>query len=99
MSLKNLKIELNSSETTLGLKMNTQTEKNSDFLRAVRNVMEITGKRFFQPWIQPKMLFRMSKYYTEFIKDGSIIKSLVNEVCKYIIRLSTVKHTLNENPS
>lgn len=99
MSLRDLRVEFDLSETTLGLKMNTQTEKNLDFLRAVRNVMEITGKRFFQPWIQPKMLFRMSKYYTEFIKDGSIIKSLVSEVCKYIVRSSIVKHILNEIPS
>lgn len=75
------KIELKLSETTLGLKMNTQSEENLDFLKAAHRFMEITGKRFFQPWIQPKMLFRMSKYYTEFHKSKKILATLVEKVC------------------
>lgn len=60
--------------------MNTQTENNLDFLNAVHNLMEITGKRFFQPWIQPKMLFRLSKYYATFARCNKLLATIVDEV-------------------
>lgn len=86
-----------STETTLGLKMNTQTEKNLDFLKAAHQLMEITGKRFFQPWIQPKVLFRMSKYYTKFNKSVNKLATLVDEVRTRIIVYCCVGNMLRIN--
>lgn len=88
------KIEIKLSETTLGLKMNTQTEENLDFLKSAHLFMEITGKRFFQPWIQPKMLFRMSKYYTEFHKSKKILETLVGKVCCRMVAYGRVEYTI-----
>lgn len=74
-------------ETTLGMESNTQSGNNMDFFKAAHNVLEITGKRFFQPWIQPHFLFRISKYFPTFNKSVTIVSSFVNKVSAFRVFL------------
>lgn len=60
--------------------MQTQTEKNLDFLHAAHIILVTTGLRFFQPWIQPKMLFRLSKHYKGFSDSVAKLVKVVDEV-------------------
>lgn len=81
--------------------METQSQKNLDFLRAVHRVMEITGMRFFQPWIQPGLFFRLTKYYTESVKARKVVNSVVDEIYAakkddYLAKMTiSKKHSIN----
>lgn len=67
-------------ETTLGLNINAQTENSSAFLHNADNILMITAMRFFQPWIQPAYLFRLSRYSKIYRKCVDSLNALLGEV-------------------
>lgn len=67
-------------ETTLGLDIKTQTQENPEFLHTAHRILDITSRRFFQPWIQPKILFWLSKYHNIFHKSVNALNTLLRDV-------------------
>ncbi|XP_031617885.1 probable cytochrome P450 313a4 [Contarinia nasturtii] len=67
-------------ETTLGLEIKTQSEENPAFLHNAHTILGITAQRFFQPWIQPAMLFRLSKYSKPFYHSVDILNKLLEKL-------------------
>lgn len=67
-------------ETTLGLDMNSQSEENPDFLHNAEQILGITAQRFFQPWIQPAWLFRLSKYAKPYYHGVNVLNKLLEKV-------------------
>lgn len=67
-------------ETTLGLDIKTQTQENPEFLHTAHRILDITSRRFFQPWIQPRVLFWLSKYHNVFHKSVNALNALLKDV-------------------
>lgn len=68
------------SETTLGLDMKSQSEEHPYFLHNAEKILGITAQRFFQPWIQPAMLFRLSKYAKPYYDAVNVLNNLLKNV-------------------
>lgn len=66
--------------TTLGLDIQTQAKENHEFLQNTHNILGITAQRFFQPWIQPAWLFRLSKYSKPFYESVHALNKLLADV-------------------
>lgn len=60
--------------------MKSQSEENPDFLHNAEQILGITAQRFFQPWIQPAMLFRLSKYAKPYYHAVDVLNKLLQEV-------------------
>lgn len=74
------KIHFSILETTLGLDIQTQLQENPQFLNNAHTILNVTARRFFQPWIQPAMLFRLSNYAKPFYHSVGILNKLLEEV-------------------
>lgn len=71
------------SETTLGLDIQTQAQENHQFLQNAHNILGITAQRFFQPWIQPAILFRLSKYAKPYYDSVHVLNTLLADVIHF----------------
>lgn len=60
--------------------MKSQSEENPDFLHNAEQILGITAQRFFQPWIQPAMLFRLSKYSKPYYHSVNVLNKLLEKV-------------------
>lgn len=60
--------------------MNSQSEENPDFLHNAEQILGITAQRFFQPWIQPAWLFRLSKYAKPYYHGVNVLNKLLEKV-------------------
>lgn len=60
--------------------MNLQNSEDLEFFHAAHDVTTIISKRFLFPWIQPDLLFRISRYYNTFCKAVNVLNSTVNKV-------------------
>lgn len=71
-------------ETTLGIDIQSQNEEHSEFLHKVHHILDITARRFFQPWIQPAFLFRLSKYAKPYYSSVEYLNKRLADVstCK-----------------
>lgn len=67
-------------ETTLGVKMEVQKDKNSEMLKSAHFVLKTCGKRFFLPWLQPEILFYLSKFYVPHHKAIDYLERTVSKV-------------------
>lgn len=68
-------------ETTLGLDI--QAQGNSELLHQAHTLLDITARRFFQPWIQPSFLFRLSKFAAPFYAGVDYLNKLLTNVSAY----------------
>lgn len=57
-----------------------QIQENPAFLRHIQNMYDITGRRIFQPWLQPRFLFWLSKYFNIFHKYLHAIDMFIENV-------------------
>lgn len=60
--------------------MEIQRSKDPALLHAAHNLLSVIGKRFFQPWIQPELLFRISKHFKVFYDSREVIDNTVKKV-------------------
>lgn len=60
--------------------MGLQETGELEFFHATDDITSIISKRFLLPWIQPDILFRMSRYYNTFCSAVNIMNKKVNEV-------------------
>lgn len=67
-------------ETTLGVNVNSQSEENSLFLHEAHIILDVTARRFFQPWIQPSFLFRISKHSKPYYRGVNYLNKFLREV-------------------
>lgn len=67
-------------ETTLGMEMKSQSEEHPYFLQNAEKILGITAQRFFQPWIQPGVLFRLSKYAKPYYQAVDVLNSVLKKV-------------------
>lgn len=67
-------------ETTLGIDIQSQVEEQSEFLHRANDLFDIAARRFFQPWIQPKFLFRLSKFAKPFYVGVRYLDNLLIDV-------------------
>lgn len=73
-------INFRNLETTLGLDIQTQSQDNNKFLKCAHDILGITAQRFFQPWIQPAMMFRLSKYAKPYYEGVHLLNTLLADV-------------------
>lgn len=74
---------VNDIETTLGISIQSQNEENSEFLHKAHYILDITARRFFQPWIQPAFLFRLSKFAKPFYSSVNYLNKLLIDVSSH----------------
>lgn len=73
--------------------MGLQESGNLELFHATDDITSIVSKRFLFPWIQPDILFRMSKYYNTFCKAVNIMNNNVNEVkSRQFMLIITIKN-------
>lgn len=68
------------SETTLGYNIQSQAEEDSEFLHKTHVILDVTARRFFQPWIQPALLFRLSKHSKPFYRSVKYLNKFLSDV-------------------
>lgn len=68
------------TETTLGYEVKTQTQKNPVLLHTAHSILDITARRFFQPWIQPPWLFWLSKHHDIYRKSVHALNVFIENV-------------------
>lgn len=68
------------SETTLGYNIQSQAEEDSEFLHKTHVILDVTARRFFQPWIQPAFLFRLSKHSKPFYRSVKYLNKFLSDV-------------------
>lgn len=87
-------------ETTLGISIQSQNEENSEFLHKAHDMLDITARRFFQPWIQPAFLFRLSKYAKPFYSSVDFLNKRLADVSTayLLVRLKFVWLVLTKVP-
>lgn len=79
------KQQQNILETTLGIDIQSQNEGDSEFLHKAHDILDITARRFFQPWIQPKLLFQLSKHAKPFYSGVDYLNKLLVNVSIYAL--------------
>lgn len=84
-------------ETTLGIDIQSQSEEDSEFLHKAHDILDITSRRFFQPWIQPAFLFRLSKYAEPFYTSVDYLNKFLVNVGVHLIQLVLI--AINECPT
>lgn len=69
------------TETTLGYSIHSQSNENSEFLQRTHVILDVTARRFFQPWIQPSFLFRLSKFSKPYHSCVNYLNKFLEDVC------------------
>lgn len=60
--------------------MEIQKQDDPTFLHQAHSILDITARRFFQPWIQPQPLFWLSKYHKIYKDSVYQLNKLLQEV-------------------
>lgn len=60
--------------------MQSQLQDDPAFLNNAHTILDVTARRFFQPWIQPAFLFRLSKYAKPYYHSVDVLNTLLKNV-------------------
>ncbi|PSN53387.1 Cytochrome P450 4C1 [Blattella germanica] len=67
-------------ETAMGIQMNAQEESESDYVRAVYEISELTMQRSVRPWMHPKAIFDMTSKGKRYADCLSVLHGFTNKV-------------------
>nr|P29981.1 RecName: Full=Cytochrome P450 4C1; AltName: Full=CYPIVC1 [Blaberus discoidalis]AAA27819.1 cytochrome P450 [Blaberus discoidalis] len=85
-------------ETAMGIQMNAQEESESEYVKAVYEISELTMQRSVRPWLHPKVIFdltTMGKRYAECLR---ILHGFTNKVIqerKSLRQMTGMKPTIS----
>nr|QLI62189.1 cytochrome P450 40 [Streltzoviella insularis] len=69
-------------ETAMGIKMNTQSNPDSPFLKALSRLLNLVCERIFHLWLQPDWMFKLFPQYTEHQRCLNTLHAFTDEVIK-----------------
>nr|XP_018901323.1 PREDICTED: cytochrome P450 4C1-like [Bemisia tabaci]XP_018901324.1 PREDICTED: cytochrome P450 4C1-like [Bemisia tabaci]AFP49818.1 cytochrome P450 [Bemisia tabaci] len=69
-------------ETAMGTEINAQEKTDSDYVRAIYDISELTLKRSFQPWFWPDLVFNMTDYGKRYSECLSVLHGFTTRVIK-----------------
>lgn len=72
-------------ETTMGVKINAQENKETPFLVAMNILLNLVCKRLFQIWLQPDWLYRLLPQYRQFQHYLHKMHSFTDEVNLHLL--------------
>ncbi|GLH16708.1 Cytochrome P450 4C1, partial [Gryllus bimaculatus] len=84
-----------SCESSMGVKMNIQDDKNNEYLRALSSVETCIVKRCMRPWLYPDFIFN----FTELGKQLKTSLKIVRETANKIIQKRKREFSLKEDDS
>ncbi|XP_013141073.1 PREDICTED: uncharacterized protein LOC106105328 [Papilio polytes] len=69
-------------ETTMGIKTNAQNHPDAQFLKALKNMLNLVCERIFHLWLQPEWLYKFFPQYTTHQKHLKEMQDFVDEVIR-----------------
>nr|CAQ57675.1 cytochrome P450 [Nilaparvata lugens] len=67
-------------ETAMGTQINAQNESDSDYVRAIYDISELTTERTTKPWLHSDLIWKSSKRGARYAHDLSILHGFTNRV-------------------
>lgn len=64
----------------MGIKINAQNHPDAQFLKALKNMLNLVCERIFHLWLQPEWLYKFFPQYTTHQKHLKEMQDFVDEV-------------------